>query len=93
MLIHNKEDIEFVTKFPCLLGHPVYFLLVLFSIILDDIRSKQILSYYYMLQFMLIYGKKIEGRLLTYNKRLISSISQKPEVFDYFNTMKTTFYS
>jgi len=56
MLIHNKEDIEFVTKFPCLLGHPVYFLLVLFSIILDDIRSKQILNYYYMLQFMLIYG-------------------------------------
>ena len=23
MLIHNKEDIEFVTEFPCLLGHPV----------------------------------------------------------------------
>ena len=23
-LIHNKEDIEFVTEFPCLLGHPVY---------------------------------------------------------------------
>ena len=23
MLIHNKDDIEFVTDFPCLLGHPV----------------------------------------------------------------------
>ena len=27
-LIHNKDDIEFVTEFPCLLGHPV---LVLFK--------------------------------------------------------------
>ena len=24
MLIHNKDDIEFVTEFPCLLGHPVW---------------------------------------------------------------------
>ena len=24
MLILNKDDIEFVTEFPCLLGHPVY---------------------------------------------------------------------
>ena len=24
MLIYNKHDIEFVTEFPCLLGHPVY---------------------------------------------------------------------
>ena len=24
MLIHNKDDIEFVTEIPCLLGHPVY---------------------------------------------------------------------
>ena len=24
MLIHNKDDIEFVTEFPCLLGHPVH---------------------------------------------------------------------
>ena len=23
MLIHNKDDIEFVTEFPCLLEHPV----------------------------------------------------------------------
>ena len=23
MLIHNKDYIEFVTEFPCLLGHPV----------------------------------------------------------------------
>ena len=25
MLIHNKDDIEFVTEFPCLLGHPVQY--------------------------------------------------------------------
>ena len=24
MLIHIKDDIEFVTEFPCLLGHPVF---------------------------------------------------------------------
>ena len=24
MLIHNKDDIEFVTEFPCFLGQPVY---------------------------------------------------------------------
>ena len=24
MLIHNKDDIEFGTEFPCFLGHPVY---------------------------------------------------------------------
>ena len=24
MLIHYKDDIQFVTEFPCLLGHPVY---------------------------------------------------------------------
>ena len=23
MLIYNKDDIEFVTEFPCFLGHPV----------------------------------------------------------------------
>ena len=23
MLTHNKDDIEFVTEFPCFLGHPV----------------------------------------------------------------------
>ena len=23
MLIHNKDDVEFVTEFPCFLGHPV----------------------------------------------------------------------
>ena len=25
MLIHNKDDIEFVTEFPCFLGHPVWY--------------------------------------------------------------------
>ena len=24
MLIHNKDDIEFVTEFPCFLEHPVF---------------------------------------------------------------------
>jgi len=24
MLIHNKDDIEFATAFPCLLGHPMH---------------------------------------------------------------------
>ena len=24
MLIHNKDDIEFVTEFPCFMGHSVY---------------------------------------------------------------------
>ena len=23
MLFHNKDDIQFVTEFPCFLGHPV----------------------------------------------------------------------
>ena len=34
MLIHNKDDIEFVTEFPCFLGHPVvnYKLYILISI-------------------------------------------------------------
>ena len=27
MLIHSKDDIEFVTEFPFFLGHPVYYLL------------------------------------------------------------------
>ena len=27
MLIHNKDDIEFVTEFPCFLGHPVLLLM------------------------------------------------------------------
>ena len=25
MLIYNKDDIQFVTEFPCFLGHPVSF--------------------------------------------------------------------
>ena len=28
MLIHKKDDIEFVTKFPCLLGHPVSYWII-----------------------------------------------------------------
>ena len=36
MLIYKKDDIEFVTEFPCLLGYPVYlyswFLLPIFII-------------------------------------------------------------
>ena len=29
MLIHNKDDIQLVTEFPCLLGHPVLTLIIL----------------------------------------------------------------
>ena len=25
MLIHNKDDVQFVTEFPCLLEHPVLY--------------------------------------------------------------------
>ena len=37
MLIHNKDDIEFVTEFPCFLGHPVvdytrYYMSYIYSI-------------------------------------------------------------
>ena len=28
-LINNKDDIEFVTEFPCLLGHPVWLWLLI----------------------------------------------------------------
>ena len=31
MVIHNEDDIEFVTEFPCFLGHPVYGIKVLYS--------------------------------------------------------------
>ena len=34
MLIHNKDDIEFVTEFPCFLGHPVC---LSFGITLDTV--------------------------------------------------------
>ena len=32
MLIHNKDDIEFVTEFPCLLGHPVFAQILIYEI-------------------------------------------------------------
>ena len=34
MLIHNKDDIKFVTEFPCFLGHPVYELSYNFNTVL-----------------------------------------------------------
>ena len=34
MLIHNKDDIEFVTEFPCFLGHPVPSIYVTFVTVL-----------------------------------------------------------
>ena len=40
MLIHNKDDIEFVTEFPCLLGHPVFPVCYL-----EDEASVNILNY------------------------------------------------
>ena len=39
MLVHNKDDIEFFTEFPCLLGHPVLFCLK------NSENSKQILDF------------------------------------------------
>ena len=30
MLTHNKDDIQFVTEFPCFLGHPVHQLFQVF---------------------------------------------------------------
>jgi len=40
MLIHNKDDIEFVAEFPCFLGHPVFATLELFwgHIIFDSYK-------------------------------------------------------
>ena len=48
MLIHNKDDIEFVTEFPCFLGHPVYYTILRFlemrktcvQVQLHEFRSK-----------------------------------------------------
>ena len=42
MLIHNKDDIEFVTEFPCLLGHPVYFEVLLDSRYGDSFKETSI---------------------------------------------------
>ena len=36
MVIHNKDDIEFVTEFPCFLGHPVYTFLNIFDTVLSQ---------------------------------------------------------
>ena len=38
MLILNKDDLEFVTAFPCLMGHPV------FKVMARSNRGKLILS-------------------------------------------------
>ena len=35
MLIVNKDDLEFVTEFACLLGHPVSFILAKFGKIIE----------------------------------------------------------
>ena len=35
MLIHNKDDIEFVTEFPCFLGHPVFMNIGLSSVVMN----------------------------------------------------------
>ena len=43
MLIHNKDYIEFVTEFPCLLGHPV---LVVYTVKLA-IGAKWSVRYFY----------------------------------------------
>ena len=40
MLIHNKHDIEFVTEFPCFLGHPVYYFLYFKKLFDSSIDTK-----------------------------------------------------
>ena len=42
MLIHNKDDIEFVTEFPCFLGHPVDIFLLDYDPI--NLRNKKTTS-------------------------------------------------
>ena len=46
MLIHNKDDIEFVTEFPCFLGHSVYsnFLVLLSTTVFSQNINKQIVN-------------------------------------------------
>ena len=43
MLIHNKGDIEFVTEFPCFLGHPEYYdsyiIFLLLSLVLNNLTN------------------------------------------------------
>ena len=51
MLIHNKDDIEFVTEFPCFLGHPVHctlenlYLIILY---LSSFSQKAEKRFYYL---------------------------------------------
>ena len=41
MLIHNKDDIEFVIEFPCFLGHPVVIFINLKVFNDQDIITKE----------------------------------------------------
>ena len=63
MLIHNKDDIEFVTEFPCFLGHPV---------------AKQVYSSNYFLHLRIYSCKenpysKIDNLLIDANEYLLHS--------------------
>ena len=40
MLIYNKDDIEFVTEFPCLSGHPVHCLFVCLSVCIQKTSKR-----------------------------------------------------
>ena len=53
MLIHNKDDIEFVTEFPCFLGHPVLLLIsiYLFHISIVCINKRNLAIYYLSIQY------------------------------------------
>ena len=68
MLIHNKDDIEFVTEFPCFLGHPVPEAHIIELAFFEKIkinRSVEILGYYlntviYIFSKKFILARKID---------------------------------
>ena len=67
MLIHNKDDIEFVTEFPCFLGHPVCSLKSNYSheparqivILLGEFKIFRIIFVFSVINFILCFKKEI----------------------------------
>ena len=64
MLIHNKNDIEFVTEFPCFLGHPVSL------IYYEEINEEIFLTSFDFLKLYFMY-------LSYFNNRNIGSVCKK----------------